>query len=119
MPTGTRRRRTQILPPEIIHLIASIVVGDYLDVVIAGHLALPRTVEPSTTASDSTALDSLIDLHASAFDIVSSPFFEPYNAVLPLLQTSTQMRAITLHVLSEALGIAVVKEGIQQYVPPD
>ncbi|KAI0084142.1 hypothetical protein BDY19DRAFT_974043 [Irpex rosettiformis] len=158
--TESPPRRSQ-LPVELLHIIASHVVVDYLDDLIAGPLSLPspdfetlRNDMERLQAAPSHAqnvgediggdddaqadlphigLDGHDDLaegaenadvvdgdddvaghdaEADIFGLYSDKTLEQYNPVIPLTQSSTQLRAVTLGVLSDLLGIQLVKERV-------
>lgn len=129
----TLTQRRSRLPTEIIYAIVAYLTGEYLDDVIAGPYALPTADMDAILAQhataphnadppqhvgeqeDAAAAEALVlSLEFPSIDSDEDPVRDAPNPLLPLFRTSTQIRAITLLVLSDALGIRVIKEGIHR-----
>lgn len=118
------------LPVELLYAIVSLVVVKYLDDLIAGPLALPPVdiSENDAVVRALLALDSQITLSATLDTAIQAigeeekiclsadAELEKNNPLIPLLRASTQVRATTLQVISDVLGIGLVKDGIPRYV---
>ena len=127
-----RKRRPQNLqlPAELLHIIVSHVVGDYLDDLIIGPLSIPLAdfatiradmarfgLSPSGNAmAPNVARTNEIEEKADEFDFYSDRSLEEGNPIIALLQTAVQLRSTTLDVLSGVLGIEYVKEGVGRCV---
>ncbi|KAI0346112.1 hypothetical protein BDW22DRAFT_1425639 [Trametopsis cervina] len=131
------------LPVELLRIIIAHVIGEYLDDLIAGPLALPavdiHAFVNDTNDPNAGAVAAAMNLptqttggygYAEADAETDAPQtthprveLSPHvdvgmedepNPIVSLLQANMQLRATTLHLLSQALGVSVVKEGIQR-----
>lgn len=118
-------------PTELLYTVISHVAVDYIDDLIAGSLALPLVdlVEIKDAVQAVQALNTTEPL-VNAFHAVNQAVgedrknihpsrdlaLEEGNPIIPLLRTCVRIRMATLQVLSDLLGIELVKEGIYRYV---
>ena len=113
------------LPAELLYIMVSHVVINYLDDVIAGPLAMPssplETIErdmarfkaaPTPNGELAAAGDNLEAEGVVTFDLYSDKTLEENNPIITLLQSGVQLRAMALRVLSNLLGIKLSKEGL-------
>lgn len=119
------------LPAELLHTIISHVAVDYIDDLIVGPLALPfvdlsemrdvvQAVQALGGQEPSAALAGAVNqaIGGGRKEITRSrdAALEMENPLIRLLRTCVLIRTTTLQVLSELLGIELLKEGIYRYV---
>lgn len=73
---------------------------------------MPQQVEGQNEAAAAEALVMAIEFPNA--DEEQDPARDAPNPLLPLLTATTQLRATALLVLSDALGIPLVKEGVHR-----
>ena len=103
------------LPVELLHKIVVLAVVQYLDEVIAGPLYIPSAggLLSERDPDFKARRESL--RHRDCDDIALGG--EP-NPVIPFFSASYQLRDIVLKVLSDILGIPLVRGPISRYVVP-
>ena len=97
--------RAELLPTELLRQIFVLSLVDYLDDLIDGPLKL-RAAQ-GTISRDVEFAQDVADLPPDVID----PATNAPNPILTLLRTSYQIRAVTLKVISEVLGIPI-EEGL-------
>lgn len=125
LPTSARLFAPPKLPAELLYIVVSHVVINYLDDVIAGPLALPspslQIIErdmarfkaaPGPNGEVAAAGGDPDAEGVDTFELDSDESLEKDNPIIALLQTGVQLRATALEVLSKLLGIRLSKEGL-------
>ncbi|KAI0701197.1 hypothetical protein BC835DRAFT_1303793 [Cytidiella melzeri] len=129
-------QREAQLPVELLHIIVSHVVSEYLDDLIAGPLALPAANIDLMTAeqaggdhadvvvqvlppvlpppANGTAAGTAGPGWPATISLRADPDLEKGNPLISLLRTGAKIRATTLKVLSDVLDIELVDDGIQR-----
>lgn len=124
------------LPLELLYEISGWVIAEYIDELIGGNLKYPppRVAEEgnsqdASTTGEETPRGSASEAHehrgkwedtgldvgskrAPLLDEHMDPALNTHNPALALLQTSARIRRAALMVLSDALGIPVLNDGI-------
>lgn len=111
------------LPVELLHVIVSHTTADYLDDLIAGQLSvmvseLYRRIDIQLQGLTQNAYKAR--LHSGVIEpipVEPDKTLEKDNPIISLLQSNVKLRAITLKILSNILGIPLSDEnGIERSV---
>ncbi len=103
------------LPPELLYEVVGLSLAQYLDDLIAGSLKSnpsSPSLELGHRDGEGGADAALRPLEPSVS--TNSLEAECYNPVVSLLNSSFQIRHVTLRVLSDALGISLKSAGLGQ-----
>ena len=115
-PQGAGEIGQPQLPGELLYIVVSYVVMEYLDDLIAGPLALPPPdfafIQSEMTRIHGATRAGLDVEVTEPFDFHSDKIHERSNPVIALLQTGVQLRATTLDVLSELVCVKLSRSRI-------
>ncbi|KAJ3558113.1 hypothetical protein NM688_g1111 [Phlebia brevispora] len=93
-------------PPELLCEIICFILIDYMNDLMIGPLSLKSPESDEASRGEAPSDEDLVKMKSNLEE--TDPFWSTPNPIAPLLCASYQLRAATLKVTSDALGIAVV-----------